>query len=171
MARSPAKGSGSVTEATTLNFPKKTLLQDLAKTKRETTKRARSQTGIFGQAVKDAVETGHVDRKALAIALKLDSLDDETLHVTVFHMIEYMKGLGIMERAMAQEEMFDADKIDAKALADVKPPKAAAGKKNGNGKGSKRHPGISGDELPDGMTSIGEAARDVAETTGERLKH
>jgi len=86
-------------------------------------------------------------------------------------MIEYMKGLGIMERAMAQEEMFDADKIDAKALADVKPPKAAAGKKNGNGKGRKRHPGISGDELPDGMTSIGEAARDVAETAGERLKH
>lgn len=48
MARSPAKGSGSVTEATTLIFPTKSTWEDLAKTKRETTKRAQSQTGMYG---------------------------------------------------------------------------------------------------------------------------
>lgn len=178
MARSPAKGTTSVTEATTLIFPKKSLLEELAKTKRETSKRARSQTGLFGQEVKAAVETGHVDRKALAIALKLESLDDETLHVTVFHMIEYCKALGILKRAMAQEEMFAENKTDAAALDGVKAPRKVAGKKNGGGNGGKgngrrgRKPrGVSGDDLPDGMDTIGEAARSVAETAGEVLKH
>lgn len=180
MARSPAKGSASVTEATTLIFPAKSTWEDLAKTKRETTKRAQSQTGMFGQAVKDAVEKKHIDRKALSIILNLDKLDDETLHVTVFHMIDGMKKLGILERAMAQEEMFETDKIDAKALDDVKAPKKTAnGKKNtsnvvdmkgGKGKGRKRHPGVSGDEL-DGVRTIGEAARDVLESAGEGFKH
>jgi hypothetical protein len=180
MARSPAKGSGSVTEATTLIFPTKSTWEDLAKTKRETTKRAQSQTGMFGQAVKDAVETKHIDRKALAMVLKLDSLDDETLHVTMFHLIDGCKKLGIMKRAMAQEEMFDENRTDADAFETAKAPKkAAAGKKNGkgaagksaNGNGRKRHPGVTGAELEENMKSIGEAARTVAETAGETLKH
>jgi hypothetical protein len=176
MARSPAKGTGSVTEATTLIFATKTTWEDLAKTKRETTKRAQSQTGQFGAAVKDAVETKHIDRKALGIVLKLDSLDDETLHVTMFHIIDGCKKLGILKRAMAQEEMFDENRIDAEALETVQKPKkaTAAGKKNGNGgttKGRKKHPGVTGAELDDNIRSIGEAARSVAETAGETLKH
>lgn len=174
MARSPAKGQASVTEATTLIFPTKSTWEELAKTKRETSKRARSQTGMFGQEVKAAVETKHVDRKALGIVLKLESMDDETLHVVVFHMIDGMKKLGILERAMAQEEMFESDRIDAKALDGVKAPKkAASGKKNGKpaGNGGRKPRGISGADLPEGMGTIGEAARDVAEAAGEGLKH
>lgn len=176
MARSPAKGTGSVTEATTLIFAPKSVWEDLAKTKRETTKRAQSQTGQFGAAVKDAVETKHIDRKALGIVLKLDSLDDETLHVTMFHLIDGCKKLGILKRAMAQEEMFDEDKIDAEALETVKEPKkaAAAGKKNGNdgaAKVRKKHPGVTGAELDANIKSIGEAARTVTEAAGETLKH
>ena len=100
MARSVPKGGGSsVTEATTLIFPKKTIWEDLAKTKRATKKRSQSQSGIYGAAVKDAVEKEHVDRKALAIVLKLEAMDDEDLHVTMFHIIDGLKKLGILTRA------------------------------------------------------------------------
>lgn len=94
----------------------------------------------------------------------------------MFHLIDGCKKLGLLKRAMAQEEMFDENRIDAEALEAVKEPKkaAASGKKNGNGgtaKGRKKHPGVTGAELDDNIKSIGEAARSVAETAGETLKH
>jgi hypothetical protein len=163
MARSPAIGSGSVTEATTLTFPKKSIWEDLAKTKRETKKRAQSQSGIYGAAVKDAVEKEHVDRKALAIVLKLDGMDDEDLHVTVFHIIDGMKKLGILKRAMAQEDMFDDQKIDTDALDAVKPPKAAK-------KATAEKPPAKPKKSGAGLTLVGDAARDVAEAAGSEFK-
>lgn len=169
MARSvPAGGGSSVTEATTLIFPKKSIWEDLAKTKRETKKRQQSQAGIYGAAVKDAVEKEHVDRKALAIVLKLEAMDDEDLHVTMFHMIDGLKKLGVLTRAMAQEEMFDEHTPDAGALDGVKPPKA---KKTAKApKGGKKHKGATGDDLSAAMggnvTQIGTAARKVAEQAG-----
>ena len=172
MARSPAKdGKASVTEATTLIFPKKSIWEDLAKTKRETKKRAQSQSGIYGAAVKDAVEKEHVDRKALAIVLKLEAMDDEDLHVTLHHIIDGLKKLGILMRAMAQEEMFDEHKIDPGDLGGDKPPrggkKATAAKP---AKGSRKHKGATGDDLSAAMggnvTQIGTAARRVAEAAG-----
>src|SRR6202453_5149383 len=108
MARSvPSGGGSSVTEATTLIFPKKSIWEDLAKTKRETKKRSQSQSGIYGAAVKEAVEKNHVDRKALAIVLKLEAMEDDDLHVTMFHLIDGIKKLGLIKRAMATEDMFD----------------------------------------------------------------
>lgn len=169
MARSVPKGGGSsVTEATTLIFPKKSIWEDLAKTKRETKKRQQSQAGIYGAAVKEAVEKEHVDRKALAIVLKLESMDDEDLHVTMYHMIDGLKKLGILTRAMAQEEMFDEHKINPGDLGGVKSPsgkKAAA-----PAKGKRKHKGVTGDDLSAAMggnvTQIGAAARKVAEAAG-----
>jgi len=162
MARSvPAGGGSSVTEATTLIFPKKSIWEDLAKTKRETKKRAQSQSGIYGAAVKDAVEKEHVDRKALAIVLKLEAMNDEDLHVTMFHMIDGLKKLGILTRAMAQEEMFDEHRSDASALDDVKPPKTAKGAKSPKANGKARA-GKKGDNV----VQIGDAARSVAEQAG-----
>ncbi len=161
MARSPAKGgTGSVTEATTLIFPKQSVWQDLAKTKRETKKRAASHTGIYGSAVKNAVEKDHVDRKALGIVLKLDEMEDDDLHVTVHHMIDGMKKLGILKRAMAQEEMFDEHKVDGDALEEV-----AAARKGGRGK---KGPKGGGGRAPraSNVVQIGDAARQVAEAAG-----
>jgi hypothetical protein len=171
MARSVPKGGGSsVTEATTLVFPKKSIWEDLAKTKRETKKRSQSQSGIYGAAVKDAVEKEHVDRKALAIVLKLEAMDDEDLHVTVFHIIDGLKKLGILTRAMAQEEMFEEHKADTYAL--INGP--TAGKKTSAAKPPKgrprKHKGATGDDLNAAMggnvTPIGAAARRVAEAAG-----
>jgi hypothetical protein len=153
--------SGGKTEATTLIFPKKSIWEDLAKTKRETKKRMQSQSGIYGSAVKEAVEKEHVDRKALSIVLKLDAMDDDDLHVTMFHVIDGLKKLGILKRAMAQEEMFDEDRIDDEALDKVKKPRKA-GEKNGAGKGRK---------AAAGLEQIGTAARSVAETAGDEIKH
>jgi hypothetical protein len=163
MARSvPAGGGSSVTEATTLIFPKKSIWEDLAKTKRETKKRQQSQAGIYGAAVKDAVEKEHVDRKALAIVLKLEAMDDDDLHVCVFHMIDGMKKLGILTRAMAQEEMFDDHKVDASALDGVKPPKAKAARGRPKANGKAPRAGKKGDNV----VHIGDAARSVAEQAG-----
>lgn len=164
MARSPAKGgTGSVTEATTLIFPKQSVWQDLAKTKRETKKRAASHTGIYGSAVKQAVEKDHVDRKALGIVLKLDEMEDDDLHVTVHHMIDGMKKLGILKRAMAQEEMFDEHKIDGDALDEVQ----AAGRNPRKGSAGKKPPkGGGGAPRASNVVPIGDAARQVAEAAG-----
>jgi hypothetical protein len=160
MARSPAKGGvSSVTEATTLIFPTKSVWEDLAKTKRETKKRAASHTGIYGAAVKNAVEKDHIDRKALSMVLKLEGMEDDDLHVTMFHLIDGLKKLGVLKRAMAQEEMFDDNKIDAGALNGVKKP---GGKKNGKAPGKKNGKG-------DNVVAIGDAVRDVAERAGADL--
>lgn len=164
MARSPATGEGSRPEATTLIFPKKSILEDLAKIKRETKKRMQSQSGIYGNAVKEAVEKEHVDRKALSIVLKLEAMDDDDLHVVVFHMIDGMKKLGILKRAMAQEEMFDEDQIDGGALDAAE----KAMKKAKNGKG--RPKGSKNAAKAGGLEPIGTAARSVAETAGDEFK-
>ena len=83
-----------------------------------------------------------------------------------------MKKLGILTRAMAQEEMFDDNQIDGgaldaaqKAMGKLKKPVAAK-----PGKGSRKHKGATGDDLSAAMggnvTQIGAAARKVAEAAG-----
>ena len=62
---------------------------------------------------------------------------------------------------MAQEELFEDDKIDDKALTKA----AADGAKSAKKPGRPRK-GIGGDELPEGVTRIGDAARKVAEAAG-----
>jgi hypothetical protein len=144
-------------EQSTLIFPKKTILEELAETKRTTTTRAQAATGKFGAAVKTAVESEHVDRKALGIALKLWAMEDDDLHVTLFHLMDYIKKLGITKRAMAQEEMFEEHKTDLAAV-------GSAGKKPRGGKKA--------DAKADAgnVTQIGAAARKVAESAGHPVR-
>lgn len=159
MARSPATGEGSVTEQTTLIFPKKTELEELLGTKRQAKKRSQSASGTYSKALASAIEHSHVSRFAFAHAAAFADLDDEKLHVEVFHFIDYMKKLGVLKRAMAQEEMFDKDKPDLGALDEA----AGGGKKPR----SKKNPGVTGDELPANVSRLGDHARTVTEGAGE----
>src|ERR1700722_5820620 len=104
MARSPATGEGSVAEATTLIFPKKSAWEEAAEAKRTAKKRSSSANGTWSKTLARLVEEQHRDRKAAAIVLKLDAIEDDSdLHVTVFHVIDGLKKLGILKRASAQE--------------------------------------------------------------------
>ena len=153
MARSPANGEGSKVEATTLIFPKKSAWEELAEAKVAAKKKASSANGVFSKVVGRLVEEEHMDRRAARIVLALHLIEeDEDLHVAVFHLIDGMKKLGILNRAMATEDMFDDRKIDAEALDEVKP------------KG-RRKKGVAGDELPENVTRLGDA-RTVAEQAG-----
>lgn len=141
MARKAGKnGKSSTPEATTLLLPGEKKLEDLLRLGRNTKKRAQSAAGEFGDAVGKAVENGHLDRKAFAIVRGLDALDDERLHVTYYHLLDYMEKLGVVKRATAQSEMFE-------------------GRKDGEAGDA--------EEADDGkVTSIGKAARKVAEQAG-----
>ncbi len=160
MAKSTETGT---TEATTLIFPKKSAWEEMAEAKRQAKKRSSSANGTFSKTVARLVEEEHMDRRAARIVLALDAIEDEEdLHVTVFHIIDGMKKLGILKRAMAQEEMFDDNKIDTAALASAAVKRA---------KGGRKPKGATGDDLSAAMadgkvTQIGDAARRVAEAAG-----
>jgi hypothetical protein len=163
MARSPATGEGSATEATTLIFPKKSAWEEAAEAKRTAKKRASSANGTFSKVLARLVEEEHVDRRAMRIVLALDAIEDDLdLHVTVYHLIDGLKKLGVLKRAQAQEEMFDNDKIDTATADSVKPPR-----KGRKGKGA------TGDDISaaegGNVTQIGAAARKVAEAAGGPL--
>ncbi|MHB8272010.1 hypothetical protein [Bradyrhizobium sp.] len=103
-----------------------------------------------------------MDRRAARIVISLDLIEDDAdLHVTIFHLIEGLKKRGLLKRAMAQEELFDSDKIDGGALSAAE---TAIGKK------PRKRKGASGDDISEAMggnvTSIGDAARKVTETAG-----
>lgn len=160
MARSTSGEGG--TEATTLIFPKKSSWEELQEAKRTAKKRAASANGTYSKTVTRLVEEDHADRRAVRIVLALDAIEDPSdLHVTVFHLIDGLKKLGILKRAMAQEELFEDHKIDDKALTKA----AATGAKDAKASG-RRKKGVGGDELPPGVTRIGDAARKVTETAG-----
>lgn len=140
MARSPKNGKSGPTEvvATTLLLPPDELIRSLSKAKRNARKAARDAGQMFSDKFAKAQEEKHVDRRAANIAFNLDSLSDEQLHVTYFHLMRYMDDLGIPTRAKAQEELFeDGETGDGAHL-------------NGEGK----------------ITHIGAAARKVAESAG-----
>lgn len=160
MARSSKNGESSVTEATTLIFPKKSAWEEAAEAKRTAKKRASSANGTFSKVMSRLVEEEGMDRRAARIVLALDAIEDDIdLHTSIFHVIDGLKKLGILKRAQAQEEMFDANKIDTAAVESIDPPK----------KRGRPRKGIGGDELPDNVTSIGDAARKVSEAAGENV--
>lgn len=162
MARSPAKGGGgSVTEATTLIFPKKGDWEAAQEAKRTAKKRATSANGTWSKELARLVEDCHMDRRAARIVLAIDAIEDDSdLHVTVHHVIDGLKKLGILKRAMAQEEMFTEHQIDANA--EVAKPTT--------GRGGRKPKGATGEDLNAAMggnvTTIGAAARRVAEAAG-----
>jgi hypothetical protein len=77
----------------------------------------------------------------------------------MFHMIEGIQKLGLMQRAMATEDMFDDRPIDAGALDGLKPPKGKKVAAAKPPKGGKKAKG-------DNVVHIGDAARSVAEQAG-----
>jgi hypothetical protein len=165
MARSPATGDGSHTEATTLIFPKKSAWDELIEAKVTAKSRAGKANGVFSKTVSRLVEEEHMDRRAARIIVALDLIEDDSdLHVTVHHVIDGMKKRGILKRAMAQEEMFDEHKIDDEFDSGAEGDAPKAGKRRGRPPGS----GKKASE-PDmtNVTSIGEAARSVAEAAGD----
>jgi hypothetical protein len=150
---------GSGTEATTLIFPKKSDWDALSEAKRTAKKRASSANGTFSKELARLVEQCHMDRRASRIVLALDAIEDDgDLHVTVFHLVDGLKKLDILKRAMAQEEMFNDHKIDDAALTRASTKGARAGK---GAKDDGQSGGRGG-----GLKLVGEAARQVAEAAG-----
>ena len=170
MARSPANGAGSKTAATTLIFPKKSDWAEAAEAKALAKKRSSSANGTFSKVLARLVEESHMDRKAAAIVLKLHAIEDAgDLHVTVHHMIDGLKKLGILERAMAQEEMFEEYQIDGGALDEAEAALVAspAAKRRGRPPGGGKK-GVAIEPDMTNVTHIGDAAaRVVAEAAGE----
>ena len=158
MAKAP---DGGGPEQTTLIFPKKSHWEELQTAKRTAKQRATSANGTFSKVVTRLVDEGHMDRRAARMVLALDAIEDDgDLHVTVFHLIDGLKKLGIMKRAMAQEEMFGSETDTVRMASDaVKAARADKGKKKG-------------DDAPAGgrggatVSHIGDAARKVAEAAG-----
>lgn len=156
MAKSTGDGGGD-TEATTLIFPTKKSWEEAREAKATAKKRAASANGVFSKTLTRLVDEGHMDRRAARMVLALDAIeDDEDLHVTVYHLIDGMKKLGILERAMAAPDMFDNP--DAGALEQVAAAGAKKAKKNRKNKG--------GEDDQTNVTQIGAAARAVAEKAG-----
>lgn len=159
MAKSTGEGGG--TEATTLIFPKKSEWAELREAKVTAKKRASSANGTFSKVLARLVEDGHMDRRAARLVLALDAIeDDEDLHVCVHHLVDGMKKLGILERAMAAPDLFDEQNSEAIEKSAAAGAKAARGnKKNGGKKG--------GEADMTNVTPIGEVARKVAEGAGQ----
>lgn len=145
MAKKP-KGGGTVGAEleTTIIFPTKTLIQELAQAKRDIKKRTQSANGTLGEKIGKAVEDNHLDRKAFSLACQLDAMDDERLHITYHSLLKYCEDLGVTKRATAQEELFDGggDEPTGK-VKDKEDPKPSAK-----------------------VTPIGKAARSVSESAG-----
>lgn len=159
MARSPANGEGSQPEATTLIFPKKSAWEEAAEAKATAKKKSSSANGVFSKILARLVEEEHMDRRAARMVLALNAIEeDEDLHVTLFHLFDGIKKLGLLKRAMAPEDLFDDRKIDAGVADQVSKPKG--------GRGGKKNAGVTGEDLPENVTRIGDAARTVAESAG-----
>lgn len=156
MARSPANSDGSSeAEATTLIFPKKTAWEELVDAQRKAKTRASSANGTFSKVKSRLVEEEHMDRTAAGIVIKLDSLDDEDLHVTLFHLFDGIKKLSLLKRAMAQEDLFE--NLFESLSATVKDAKASSGRGR-----KKTEPPVDDSKV----TRIGDHARNVSEQAG-----
>lgn len=140
----PKIGTVGAALETTIIFPPKSLVEDLAKAKRDTKKRTQSANGTLGEKIGSAVEDKHLDRKAFSMACQLDAMDDERLHITYHSLLKYCEDLGVTKRATAQEELFDSE-----ASGDE-----PEGKMTGGGKDDGK------------VTPIGRGGRKVAETAG-----
>lgn len=121
---------------TTIIFTPKTVIEELAKARRDTKKRTQSMSGTLGEKIGKAVEENHLDRKAFSLACQLDSLDDERLHITWHNLLKYAADLGIVKRAAAQEELFDPNASDEEPEGKVVNGDASGGEKDAKARGS-----------------------------------
>lgn len=158
MAKSTATGE---TEATTLIFPKKSAWEELIDAKATAKKRAQSANGAFSKVMARLVEEEHMDRRAARILVSLAMIeDDEDLHVTFHHLMDGIQKLKLDERAMAAPDFFTNAVSPQGATGSAKNAKAGGAKGGKGGKGGKNAPDMTN------VTSIGDAARRVAEEAG-----
>lgn len=136
---------------TTIIFPTKAIVLELAEAKRNTKKRTQSANGTLGEKIGKACEESHLDRKAFSLACQLDAMDDERLHITYHSLLKYCEDLGVTKRALAQEELFDPN---------------ATEEERGGARGDDDDDPKSG-RGGSTVTPIGGAARRVAEAAGK----
>jgi hypothetical protein len=94
---------------------------NLARRRKSAKKQQAELSGTIGEAIAQAVEKKHLDRKAFGLACQLDSLSDEKLAISYYHLLRYIDDLGIPERASAQGNMFEEDAGKADETDDGKP--------------------------------------------------
>jgi hypothetical protein len=169
MARPKAETTVGEAFETTIIFPPKSVVEELAEAKRQTKKRTQSANGTLGEKIGKAVEEKHLDRKAFSIACQLDAMDDERLHITFHSLLKYCEDLGVTRRATAQEELFEpgADAEPEAKIADTKPKKGAAKPdKKPEPKPSKKNGKEQSPAEKEALLAKVGRGRDVAETAG-----
>ena len=118
------KGAKAAAESTLL-MPTTNDVVNLARRRKSAKKQQAELAGTIGEAIAQAVEKKHLDRKAFGIACQLDGMADEKLAVSYFHLLRYMDDLGIPERATKQGDMFDSETAEA---AESGKPRVVAGR-------------------------------------------
>lgn len=132
---------------TTLIVARKEVIEGLVEAKTATRKKVATANDAFAKKFSNAVDKEHVDRRAANIAYGLAALEDEQLHVTLYHLFFYIKDMGLLDRAKKQEELFSAEETGPAPTA--------------NGAAHRDE-----DDDVDQTTRIGAAARKVAEAAG-----
>jgi hypothetical protein len=159
--RKPPEDESDV-EQTTLIFPKKTAWEECRDAKAQAKKRSSSANGTFSKVLARLIEEEHMDRRAAKIVLQIDAIEDDAdLHITVHHVLDGLKKLGVMKRAMAQEELFDEHKV---------PDADAGAPANGKKTSGRKKADAKADTGPGNVTQIGTAARKVAESAGHPIE-
>jgi hypothetical protein len=174
MAKSKSETTVGSEFETTIIFPPKSVVEELAEAKRQTKKRTQSMNGTLGEKIGKAVEEKHLDRKAFSMACQLDAMDDERLHITFHSLLKYCEDLGVTKRATAQEELFEPDgAVEPEAkISDAKPAKGTAGKPSKpekpkkDDKSKKNGKEQTAAEKEALLAKVGRG-RDVAETAGK----
>lgn len=144
MARKKKDDPAPPPPETTLLMPTPKVVQDLVKAKRNLKTNVGELTGTYAEKIGKAVADKHLDKKAFSIVASLDTMSDERLGITYFHLLAYMDSAGITKRAKAQNTMFGENEMGDNAIDD-------AGETDTN------------------VTSIGTAGRRVAEQAGAKL--
>lgn len=138
---------------TNLLIARKEIVEDIVDAKEKTRKKVALANDAFGKKFSGAVDKEHVDRRAANIAMNLASLEDEQLHVTLYHLFFYIKDLGLLDRAKKQEELFSAGEVG--------PAPKIKGEEDDEGDGDH--------DSSSASSRIGVAARKVAESAGAKM--
>jgi hypothetical protein len=94
----------STKTSTTKLTPAGTLTKLRAAYRRMTANNAENR-GTYGSMVKEAEETKHLHKKALATALKEDKMEPPELRAYYEHLEHYRKELGLEDRAASAPEL------------------------------------------------------------------
>jgi|GEM_PF-5633285 len=104
-----AAKAASVTTAATANdlmhMPPEGVIVRLVKKLFNLGKNVQEITGEMSQAVSNAADAQHVDKKALSIVRGLAKMSDKKLAITLLHLLYYIDALKLHERASAQGDL------------------------------------------------------------------